>query len=1796
MFDTARSKWLRYGFAVASVLAALVLTFIFQVLVDPDPLSLFFLSAVILSVWFGGIGPGLVATAVSIPVMDYFLLSPTYAFSTLYPANVLWLLTFGGVALLTNSILENRNRVAKRHAEQSELLRVTLESIGDGVIATDSASKITFMNLTAATMTGWQAHEAEGQDIQQIFKITDSPTQPPIENPVAQILREGRTVGLANHTLLIARDGTKYPIDDSGAPIRNAAGDIVGVVVVFRDISAQKEAETALSESETRFRSMADTAPVLMWMSDTAKNTVFCNKGWLDFTGRTLEEELRVGWSEEIHPDDYSEAWAAFTQAFDARREYVLEYRLKRRDGAFRWMLEKGIPRYTSEGTFAGYIGSLIDIHDRKEAEAAMEESERLYRHLFENNPQPLWVFDRRSLQFLAVNDAAVQHYGYTHDEFLAMTMRDIRPPEDLPLLEKAVRDVPDQAVTKVGLFRHIKKDGSQIIVDATAHPLTFNDRPALLGLITDMTEQLRVEAERARLAASLEEQRERLKALVANVPGVVWESWGEPDASSQRINFVSDYVQTLLGYTVEEWVNTPNFWLTIVHPDDREQAAAIARAGYASKEPHINRFRWVMKDGGIIPIETQSNAIQDADGNPVGMRGISIDVSERERLEAERRQALDALRESESRLRTVLENMPVMLVAADEKNHILVWNREAERISGYSSAEVIGNANILTLLFPDENVRESLRSQWSNRTHDLRHLETNIVAKDDAVRVLDWSDISGSFPVPGWSSWLVGVDVTERKRSEERMARLQEMTANLSEALTPRQVAEVIVGKALTALGGHLGAVWQVSDDRQWVEVLNQKGFREEIIKGYYRIPIDLPGPISDTIRTHEPIWLDSYAEYAEHYPTVAPLARANGTQSSASLPLIVNGEAIGAITFSFQKPGMLDDENRAFLSALADQCAQALERARLYEAERLAREEAEAAQQRLAFIAEASTALSSSLDYETTLKSLASLAVPTLCDMCGVYIADERGELHILTITGSIPEKVDLAYQLYDHFKPDPDSPGGTYHVFRTGKPEITSEINDAMLQSIAQNEQHLALMRQIGLNSLMNVPLISRDQVLGVVTFLSSESGRQYGTLDLALATEVARRAALAVDNARLYSEAREQRERLRVILASIGDAVIATDTEGKISFMNTVAQTLTGWTQDDAQGQPLESVFRIVNETTRETVESPFTKVMREGTVVGLANHTLLLKRDGLPVPIDDSGAPIRDDQAGITGVVLVFRNITERKRLEERLRFLVDAGAVLASSLDYKTTLESVVKLAIPRFADWCIIRMPDAEGIFRAVAVAHVDADNVPLMRDMEERYPPQAGPPFGYVAALSTDKGVLRPEVTPAMLDAIAQSPEHRQLLGQFSWLSHMSVPVRVGDEIVATITFATSGDSGRTYDQRDLELAEELARRTGIAIQNARLYASEQAARERAVSILESISDAFYTLDWDWRFTYVNHKAEELWGRRREVLIGKVLWDEFPQLIDTEPYHLQLQAKVDRQPVHFETISPVLHHWIEATMYPGDSGLSVYFRDISQRKQAEAEKARLFEIEQRARQEAEEANALKLKFLAMISHELRTPLTSIKGFATTLLAQDVSFDAEYQKQFIEIIDEEADKLTELIEQLLDLSRLQAGNLRIAPNPQGVFDIMDDARAQLETLSVAHRLIARVPDDLPLVMADPVRVSQVLVNLVGNAVKYGPLETPIIISAAKQDDRVKISVSDSGPGIPPEARDYVFEAFRQVERTGAQKGAGLGLAICKGLIEAHGGDIWIDESSSGGTTISFTLPIATPDNGAEGD
>ncbi|MDR3576030.1 MAG: ATP-binding protein [Anaerolineaceae bacterium] len=241
-----------------------------------------------------------------------------------------------------------------------------------------------------------------------------------------------------------------------------------------------------------------------------------------------------------------------------------------------------------------------------------------------------------------------------------------------------------------------------------------------------------------------------------------------------------------------------------------------------------------------------------------------------------------------------------------------------------------------------------------------------------------------------------------------------------------------------------------------------------------------------------------------------------------------------------------------------------------------------------------------------------------------------------------------------------------------------------------------------------------------------------------------------------------------------------------------------------------------------------------------------------------------------------------------------------------------------------------------------------------------------------------------------------------------------------------------------------------------------------------------------------------------------------------------------------------------------------------------------------RLLEVEEESRHEAERANEIKTQFLAMISHELRTPLTSIIGFTNTLLADDVSWEPEEQYDFIQTIQQEANRLQELIDHLLDLSRLEAGRLPISLAPHSLHEIIEDALPQFHSLTDGHTLNVHVPANLPPVFVDAKRIAQVLVNLVRNASSYAPQGTEIGLSANIRGDFVQINIADQGPGISPAEHKKVFKAFQRGinGENSSAKGAGLGLAICKGLVEAHGGRIWIKKKTTIGTTISFTIPL----------
>ncbi|HEY6079855.1 MAG TPA: ATP-binding protein, partial [Polyangiaceae bacterium] len=364
--------------------------------------------------------------------------------------------------------------------------------------------------------------------------------------------------------------------------------------------------------------------------------------------------------------------------------------------------------------------------------------------------------------------------------------------------------------------------------------------------------------------------------------------------------------------------------------------------------------------------------------------------------------------------------------------------------------------------------------------------------------------------------------------------------------------------------------------------------------------------------------------------------------------------------------------------------------------------------------------------------------------------------------------------------------------------------------------------------------SMPLKAEGRCLGLLGVGFYEP-RRFSADERAFVDTLARQCAQALLRATRRAAEEETRQWFSTTLRSIGDAVIATNHLGKVTFLNEIAERLTGWSESEALGQPLELVFDIISEVTRQPTENPVDKVLREGKVVGLANHTLLRPKTGPELPIDDSGAPIRNEAGEVVGVVLVFRDVSREKRLESRNGFLAKAGEVLASSLDYQTTLGVVARLAVPQLADWCAIDLVEPEsGAIRQVAVAHAELDKVRFAEDMGRRYPPTGHEERGAAQVIRSGKSELYAELPPAILEAGARDDEHLRLLRALDLRSALIVPLIGHGRTLGAMTFVYAA-SDRRYDAEDLAFAEEVARRAAMAIENSGALKEAEDAHQR-------------------------------------------------------------------------------------------------------------------------------------------------------------------------------------------------------------------------------------------------------------------------------------------------------------------------------------------------------------------------
>jgi PAS domain S-box-containing protein len=446
---------------------------------------------------------------------------------------------------------------------------------------------------------------------------------------------------------------------------------------------------------------------------------------------------------------------------------------------------------------------------------------------------------------------------------------------------------------------------------------------------------------------------------------------------------------------------------------------------------------------------------------------------------------------------------------------------------------------------------------------------------------------------------------------------------------------------------------------------------------------------------------------------------------------------------------------------------------------------------------------------------------------DTCTLYMLDERGLVLELIGERGVAAEIVAKIRRITETTGSPE----TFATLRSGNAMWAESDDDyaAIFPRLAATEAQGPRAR-----AFWSVPLVVEGRPVGLLG-MGFYCARRFSPEERTFIETFTKQCAQALVRAAHREREDEAQVRFATTLHSIGDAVIATDPQGRLTFMNAVAERLTGWTDGEAKGRKLDEVFRIFAEPTGEIVESPVAKVLREGMVVGLANHTVLRPKHGPQIPIHDSAAPIRDADGRLFGVVLVFRDASAEKREEAKAEFLARAGEALVSSLDFKATLGTVAHLAVPQLADWCAVAIKEpGAAASQQVAVAHVDPAKVQLARELGERYPPDPDAPTGVPEVIRTGKSELYTEIPAALLEASARDAEHLRCIRDLGLESAMVVPLRGQRSTLGAMTFVYA-ESGRRYSSSDLAFAEDFARRAALAIENALTMKQVEDARTR-------------------------------------------------------------------------------------------------------------------------------------------------------------------------------------------------------------------------------------------------------------------------------------------------------------------------------------------------------------------------
>lgn len=631
--------------------------------------------------------------------------------------------------------------------------------------------------------------------------------------------------------------------------------------------------------------------------------------------------------------------------------------------------------------------------------------------------------------------------------------------------------------------------------------------------------------------------------------------------------------------------------------------------------------------------------------------------------------------------------------------------------------------------------------------------------------------------------------------------------------------------------------------------------------------------------------------------------------------------------------------------------------------------------------------------------------------------------------------------------------------------------------------------------------------------------------------------------------------------------------------RVTYVSPQLERMLGYTWDDVDEAEVESMFSIIHSEDRGQVYEAAAATYEDGEPRSVRFRWIAA--DGHALWVQSYYCAVKDDSGKVVGLRGVNLDITEQHRAEELLNFSIEAGRILASSLDYEWTLRNVARLAVPRIADWCAVNLLDENGTLRQMSVAHVNPDRVEWVRNIQRRgaalRPPEQ-PSVGPQRVVETGESQLVPEVTDELLERVVQNEPVRKAIQQLGMRSYMCVPMTRRGQVLGAMTFVAA-ESGHRFDEVDLRTAEHLARRAATAIDNAMVYRKAERERARFTTIVASVDYGVCQVDAEGRIEHLNPAAESMLAQTQELmgadfheLVHGALDEGYPCIDADCPVTAVLRLRTrTRGDITFVTGQgtsiPVRVNCSPIIVGDQTEGAVIAFEDIAERLEAEQRKD---------------------DFLAFASHELRNPLTPILGLSRWFERHVKAAPERYDGELLEVAETlvaEGRRMANIVDVFLDLSRIESNRLMIEPTPLNLCALLEE---EADAVRSRHKHLAvemRIPVNPCTAVSDEGRLRQVVSNLLENAAKYGGENPHITVALDEWEQEATIRVRDDGPGIALEDQERIFERFYRAETSSNRQGFGVGLFLTREIVAQLGGRIGLDSRPGEGAEFRVTIP-----------